>query len=418
MNIFESVKISLKLMVRNKMRTGLTVLGILIGISSIVIVFSTGEGIRSLINGQIESFGTNIIQTEVKVPSDKKGMEGEMDSASSLAGGTQVTTLVERDLEDLKRVDNIVDGYGATLTQKPVSYLSKTKAKMILGVSSSYIDIDNAEIDFGYFFTKEEESSLSQVVVLGSKAAEDIFGEEDPIGKFINIDRSKYTVIGVLKSRGATFGFNFDDMLFLPVKTLQKKIMGTDHYLYIVHQVKDPSIAEETAETMREILRENHNISDPDRDDFRVTTTKEMLDMTDTITNGITILLLLIVVISLIVGGVGILNVMYVIVSERTSEIGLRKAVGAKFSDIMSQFLIESVLITMIGAVFGISLGVLASFLICLVANQFGLDWEFVVPLKAFVVSILFAIFFGVVFGIFPARKAGKMDPVEALRKE
>lgn len=418
MNILDSIKISLKLMLKNKMRTGLTVLGILIGISSIIVVFSTGEGVRSLINEQVESFGTNIIQTEVKVPSDKKGVEGEMDSASSLARGTQVTSLVERDLEDLKRLDNIVDGYGATLTQKSVSYLNTTKTRMIFGVSSSYIDIDSSEIESGYFFTEEEEDSLSQVVVLGSKVAEDFFGEEDPLGKAITINRSKYTVIGIFESRGNTFGFDFDEMLFLPVKTLQKKIMGTDHYLYIVHQVKDPEIAEETAITMRDILRENHNISDPDRDDFRVITTKEMLEMTDTITNGITILLLLIVIVSLIVGGVGILNVMYVVVSERTSEIGLRKAVGARFKDIMTQFLVESVLITIIGSIFGIILGIIISFIVCLVASRFGFGWDFFVPLKAFVVSIIFALIFGVVFGIFPARKAGKMDPVEALRKE
>ncbi len=418
MKIIESIKLSLKLMAKNKMRTGLTVLGMLIGIASIMIVFSTGEGIRSLIIGQIEAFGTNIIQTEVRVPNDKKGMEAERESAEAIVGGTQVTTMKEEDLEDIKKISNVTDGYGAILGQETISYLNETKKVFLFGVSSSYIDIDKTEVDRGYFFSDEDDNSLSQVVVLGSKVAEDIFKDEDPVGKMVTIKRSRYEVIGVLKERGATFGMDFDTMVVLPIKTLQKKIMGIDYYMYMVHQIKDQELAEETADIMRDVLRENHGISNPDRDDFKVTTMNEMMDMTKTITNGITILLLLIVAVSLVVGGVGILNVMYVIVSERTPEIGLRKAVGARFKDIMTQFLVESVLITLIGAVGGMILGIAFSFLVCLVANYLGLEWKFVVPLKSFVVSILFAIFFGVIFGIFPARKAGKLNPVEALRKE
>ena len=418
MKIREVVKLSLLSMLRNKTRTALTVLGMVIGIASIVIVFSAGEGIRSLIVGQIEAFGTNTIQTEVRVPSSKKGNEGDMESAGAIASGIQVTSLNEKDLEDIKRIPNINDGYGAILSQETISYLNETKKAFLFGVSASYIDIDNSELASGYFFSESDNSSLSQVVVLGSKVAEDIFKGDDPVGKTVTIKRGRYQVIGVLKERGATVGFDFDSMTILPVKTLQKKIMGIDYFMYTIHRVVNPELAEETAETMRDILRENHGISNPDRDDFRVTTMKEMLETSKDVTNSITILLLLIVIVSLVVGGVGILNVMYVIVSERTPEIGLRKALGAKFSDIMKQFLIESILITLIGAILGILLGMIFSFIVFLLANYFGLDWKFLVPLKSFGVALLFAIFFGVVFGLFPARKAGKLDPVEALRKE
>lgn len=418
MKIREVVKLSLLSMLRNKTRTALTVLGMVIGIASIVIVFSAGEGIRSLIVGQIEAFGTNTIQTEVRVPSSKKGNEGDMESAGAIASGIQVTSLNEKDLEDIKRIPNINDGYGAILSQETISYLNETKKAFLFGVSASYIDIDNSELASGYFFSESDNSSLSQVVILGSKVAEDIFKGDDPIGKTVTIKRGRYQVIGVLKERGATVGFDFDSMTILPVKTLQKKIMGIDYFMYTIHRVVNPELAEETAETMRDILRENHSISNPDRDDFRVTTMKEMLETSKDVTNSITILLLLIVTVSLVVGGVGILNVMYVIVSERTPEIGLRKALGAKFSDIMKQFLIESILITLIGAILGILLGIIFSFIVFLLANYFGLDWKFSVPLKSFGVALLFAIFFGVIFGLFPARKAGKLDPVEALRKE
>ena len=418
MRIKEVVRLSLISMLKNKMRTTLTVLGMVIGIASIVIVFSAGEGISNLIVGQIEAFGTNVIQTEIKVPNAKKGNQADSESAGAMASGVQITTLNEKDLEDIKRIPNISGGYGAILNQETVNYLNETKKAFLFGVGPDYINIDKSELASGYFFSDSDNRSLSQVAVLSYKIAQDIFGDDDPIGKIITIKRSRFEVIGVLKERGSTVGFDFDSMILLPVKTLQKKIMGIDYFMYTVHSVVDPDIAEDTAETMREILRENHDISDPDRDDFRVTTMKEMLKMSKDITNSLTILLLLIVIISLIVGGVGILNVMYVVVSERTPEIGLRKAVGAKFSDIMKQFLIESVLITLIGAIIGIILGILASFLICLGANYFGLEWKFSVPLKAFLVAILFALFFGVIFGLFPARKAGRLDPVEALRKE
>lgn len=418
MRIKDIIRLSFLSMLKNKMRTALTVLGMVIGISSIIVVFSAGEGIRSLIVGQIESFGTDIIEVEIKVPSTKSGSAGDTESATSLASGVQVTSLKEEDLNEINKLENISGGYGAITNQAPVTYLNETKQGLIMGVSADYINIDKSEIDQGYFFSEADNNSLSQVVVLGPKISQELFGDDNPIGKNITIQRGRYQVVGLLKEKGATMGFDFDDLIIMPVKTLQKKMMGIDYYMYFVHQLVDSNKAEETADSIKEILRENHDISDPIKDDFIVTTMKEMLSTTKTVTNVLTILLLLIVAISLIVGGVGILNVMYVIVSERTPEIGLRKAVGAKFSDIMQQFLIESILITFIGAVIGIILGIVISFFVYLLANYFGLEWKFIVPIKSFIVAVLFALLFGVLFGLLPARKAGKLDPVEALRRD
>lgn len=418
MRIREVVNLSLKLMLRNRLRSALTILGIVIGIASIIIVFSAGEGIRSLITSQIESFGTNIVHTQSKIPNLKRSSEASGQGVSAMASGIQITTLKEKDLEDVKKLDNIDGGYGVILSQETLTYLNETKKVFLFGVGADYIRIDKSELISGYFFSEADNKNMSAVAVLGYKIAQDFFGEESPIGKTVVIKNKRFEIIGVLGEKGSAGSIDFDSMVILPVKTLQKKIMGIDHFMYMIHNLKDVDLSEETALAIEDILRENHHISDPDQDDFRVSTMKEMLKTSEEVTNTLTIFLLLIVAVSLVVGGVGILNVMYVIVSERTPEIGLRKALGANFYDIMQQFLIESVLITLIGSFIGIIVGIFVSCLIYWGANRSGLDWQLIIPLKAFVVAIIFALFFGIIFGLFPARKAGRLDPVEALRKE
>ncbi len=418
MSILELIKISFTSLRANLLRTSLTVLGIVIGISSIIIVFSAGEGIKSLILAQVESFGTNIIETETKIPSTKKGAAADTQSGAAMAQGVQVTTLTLDDMEDINNIPNVKRSYANILSQDQASYENESKKVFLLGASSAYVDIDKSEIDYGRFFTEAEDKSLAQVVVLGSKIKDKLFGDSDPIGKSVKLHSSKYVVIGVMKPRGAVMTMDFDDYVYVPIRTLQKKIMGINHVLYMVHELEDVSLADDTAEEIKYILRANHDISDPAKDDFRVTTMQEMMSMLDTVTGALTLLLLAIVAVSLVVGGVGIMNIMYVIVSERISEIGLRKAVGAKYADIMLQFLTESVLVTLIGGVVGIVLGVIVSLGIAFGAKKFGLDWDFIIPLRAYLTALGFSIVFGIFFGIYPARKAAKMSPMEALRSE
>ncbi|MDD5291154.1 MAG: ABC transporter permease [Patescibacteria group bacterium] len=429
MNIRSTIKISWQAMHANKVRTGLTVLGMVIGIASVIIVFSAGEGINNLILGEVESFGgSDIIETEIKVPSTKKGTAGEAQSGANLATGVQVTTLTLKDMEDINKLPNINQGYAGIMGQEQVSYGNELKKAFLFGTSASFIDIDKSEIDIGRFFTDAEDKSLAPVAILGSKMKEKLFGDSDPIGQFIKIRQKKFRVIGVLKERGAVMTVDFDDFVYVPVRTLQKRIMGIDNVTFLMHQVKDTNLLDETAEEMRAILRENHDIPPPEeavttifgsgKDDFRVVSMVESMEVMKTVTGAITLLLLAIVAISLVVGGVGITNIMYVIVTERTKEIGLRKAVGAKYADIMWQFLTESILITIAGGVVGIILGAGVSLLISLGASYYGLDWGFSVPLKSFVVSLGFSLFFGVAFGLYPARKAAKLEPVEALGHE
>ncbi|MDD5071906.1 MAG: ABC transporter permease [Patescibacteria group bacterium] len=429
MNIVNTTKIAWQAVHANKVRTGLTVLGMVIGIASVIIVFSAGAGINNLILGEVESFGgSDMIEVEIKVPSTKKGMAAETQSASNLATGVQITTLTLDDMEDINKLPNIESGYAGIMGQELVSYGSEFKKVFLFGATSSFIDIDKSEIDLGRFFTEAEDKSLAPVAVLGSKIKEKLFGNSDPIGQFVKIRQKKFRVIGVLKERGAVMTLDFDDFVYVPVRTLQKRVMGIDHVLFLMHRVKDPKFIDETAEEMRYLLRENHDLPHPteeyvswmgaSKDDFRVASMVESMEIMETVTGAITLLLLAIVAISLVVGGVGITNIMYVIVTERTKEIGLRKAVGAKYEDIMWQFLAESIFITIAGGVIGIILGVGISLFVSLGASYYGWNWGFTVPIKSFAVALGFSLFFGIAFGLYPARKAAKLEPVEALGHE
>lgn len=421
-------KIAFQALRNHKVRTGLAVLGVMIGIAAIIIVFSAGEGINNLVLNQIKSFGSDIIETEIKVPSNKKGLASEQQNSINLLLGAQITTLTLDDMEDINKLPNVKNSYGAIMTQEPITYSKEMRRTIVVSVTASYIDIDRAEVEKGRFFSEAENKGLSQVAVLGPKIKEKLFGENDAIGKSIKIRKTRFRIIGIMKEQGTVMAMDFDDFIYIPVKTMQKKIMGVNYIQYMMHKIKDVSIADITADDIRILLRENHNISPPKniqkgwadtgKDDFRVVTMAEMMDVFGNINNYLTLLLLAIVTVSLVVGGVGILNVMYVIVNERTSEIGLRKAVGASYSDIMWQFLIESSLITLAGGIIGIVFGIIISYLISIGANSYGLDWSFIVPIKAFVVAIVFSTVFGIFFGAYPARKAARMNPVEALRHE
>ena len=431
-NYFSTIKLSFKLamtsFVSHKLRTSLAVLGVTIGISSIIIVFSAGEGIKGIILNQVESFGSDTIQVEIKVPSSKKGVASEAQSAAALLQGAQVTTLKLDDLKDIKKLPNVAEGYSVFMSSDRIAYRNEIYNSFIWATNSSFIDIDSTELAYGRFFTKAENDSLVTVVVLGSKIKEKLFGESDPIDKTIKIHDTRFEVIGVMEERGAMMSFDFDEFVYTPINTMHKKVLGVDFLHNVILKVKDVSLIEDTLEDVRIILRENHDISPPEedqsgwmdtgKDDFRVMAMTEILEVFDTMSSTLTILLLVIVAISLIVGGISVMNVMFVIVNERTPEIGLRKAVGANYKDIMLQFLVESILITLAGGLVGSILGSVISFFISVGANSYGIDWNFVLPLRSFVIAGLFSIIFGILFGTTPARKAARMNPIKALRYE
>jgi len=404
-----AVELAWRSLSQNLLRTSLTVLGVVIGVTSIVVVFSAGAGVRQLILGEVESYGSDIIQTEIKVPS----------SRSSFSTG-EVTTLKISDMEAINRLSNVKRSYAGSLGQQRVTYESQSKRVFIFGVSSDYQYIDRkTTMEEGSFFTDSDDRSQAQVVILGHKLKVYLFGDQPALNKFVKIGNKKFRVVGVLEEQGGSFGFmDFNDMAYVPVRTLLNKILGIDYIMYFISQLVDISRADETAEEIRQVMRERHNIENPDKDDFRVSTMDEMIEILDTVTNAITFLLLAIVLISLLVGGVGIMNIMYVTVTERTPEIGLRKAMGATKFDITLQFLIEAVMITFWGWFLGVIIGLIASYGLTVAANYVGINWTFVFPVQGILVSFLFSLGCGLLFGFRPAQQASKLDPITALRAE
>jgi len=409
------LNIATKSLINNKARTVLTVIGIIIGIAAVIIVMSAGESLKGLVIGQLDSFGSDVIQIEVKIPT---ASPTSIDNAASQAQGVQITTLKLSDAEAIAKLPNIKNYYAAVMDNEVTSYQDQVKSVNIIGATPGYIEIGRAKLSAGRFYTAEEGRELARVAVLGSKIAEKLFGNQEALGRDIKMGKSKFRVIGIMEEQGGSLGLNFDDMIFAPLQTMQKIVMGIDHIQFVTAQMADPSKDAQTADDIKYLMRSRHEIEDISKEDFSVTTMTEAKDMINSIFDGITLLLIAIAGISLLVGGVGIMNIMYVSVTERTFEIGLRKAVGAKRNAILWQFLLEAVILTLLGGFFGISIGIAFSYLISYIAGIFGFNWAFVLPPQSIILAFGFSAAVGLIFGYYPARHAAKMDPIEALRRE
>lgn len=405
---------------RSPSRTLLTTLGIMIGIGTVIMVLSAGEGFKSYINNQIDTFGSNTVIIQTSVPdSTKARANGPSSNANTSAvNAVPITTLKSRDVDNIKSLPNVLNAYGASIGQQIVTYGNVSKNIFIFGADASRFDIDKGVISEGRPYTQNEDQALAQVAILGHDIAFDLFGEDDPLGKYIRVGNYNFEIIGVYDRRGS-FGFsNDDEQVFIPLQTLQKKILGTDYLLYSIVQLEDNNKADATSLDITDTIRHNHQITDPVKDDFKVQTQAESLDTFNTILSAVTALLLAIACISLIVGGVGVMNIMYVAVTERIGEVGLKKALGARNRDILYEFLFEAILLTLIGGACGILGGAFLSFLISKVAQSLGLYWNLVIPLYGIILSVSVSMVIGVTFGVFPARNAARLNPIEALNKE
>lgn len=400
----------------HKMRTALALLGVVIGVFAVVVVTALGEGVKGFVLGQVESFGTDVIQIEVKIP-NTSAMSS--DNATSRAQGTQITTLTVEDAEAIQKLPNIGALYAGTIGQERATYGSEGKRISLFGTGAGALQVDiNAKLESGRFFTEEEDESLARVVVLGSETKETFFGESEAIGELITLKGEKYRVIGVLAPRGAAAFFNLDAFTYVPVQTLQKKILGVDYVQFISVKMRDPARETETVADIVGLLRKRHDIDHPDKDDFSVTSTKEAQETLADVLGSLSILLLALTSISLVVGGVGIMNVMYVSVAERTSEIGLRKAVGATSRSILEQFLFEALIITLLGGIIGIVLGVLLTIGLSVLFGAMGFDLPLSFSWRSFLLGLGFSVAVGIIFGLAPAYRASKLTPMEALRRD
>jgi len=409
----DKIQLSYQALMRQKLRAVLTIIALGIGIASVVIILSAGAGLESMIVGELDIYNPNALNIEVRIPG-----KGETGSATGMASGVIVTTLKNKDTEDIEKHPNIDSTYDYVTGQEVIKYGGENKTVILFGYGANASKVEKMDFFEGRFYDKSEEDSLSQVLVLGYAVKDELFGEDTSIGKSVYIHGKSYKVVGVMAERGASFGFDYDSIVYIPTKTLQKRLLGTDYVMGIMARVIDMSKINQTKDDVEYLLRDNHDITDPDKDDFQVTTMDEIRDMLETIVGGITLLLVALVCISLLVGGVGITNIMYVTVSERTFEIGLRKAVGAKSRDIMWQFLFEAMILTFTGGVIGTILGVLISYGVYLGAVAYGLNWSFSISIFSVVLAIGFSTLVGLFFGIYPARKASNLDPITALRKE
>jgi len=417
--MFTAFRQSVKALSGNMARTVLTTLGIVIGITTVILVLSAGEGFRSLINAQVDVLGSNTLFVQTRVPPTTKNRAAGSSGSGGSFSGVTITTLKQRDLDQIKKVPNVVNDYGIVTGLAFTSYRANKKSTIYYGTSAERFEIDKHTLQSGRFFTKGEDDGAAQVVILGSKLATDLFNQEDPLGKLVKVGNLNFQVIGVYNSQGGLSGGGMaDEIAYLPMGTAQKKMLGIDYMSIIIIQVKDVNLSDVTISNITSILMRNHNITDAAKNDFEIQSQAQALDTFNVIFNGITILLIAIAAISLIVGGVGIMNIMYVVVTERTAEIGLKKALGAKNKDILYEFLIESVLVTVLGGIIGILLGALLGWLVSLIANANSLAWTFSVPLYAIALGFGVSAAIGIGFGVLPARSASKMDPIAALQYE
>lgn len=402
---------SFKALRSNRVRSLLTMLGVIIGITAVVVIMSVGAGAQSLILSQIEKSGSNLIGI---MPGAAK-----KDGPPASAMGINVKTLTYEDSVALQnQIPEIIATAAYTQSKQSVVWENYQEDLTIVGTTASYIKVENSTVSFGEFFTPAEERSLARVAVLGSKTAKNIFNNSDPIGQKIKIKRETFTIIGVLKERGTVAFQNPDEQIFIPISSAQKLLLGINNVNLIRAKIEDSAGVPAAMDQAAQILRDRHNIRAIGEEDFDIRNQADAISQLTTITSALKFFLAAIAAISLLVGGIGIMNVMYVSVNERTQEIGLRMAMGAKRKDLLKQFLFEAIMVTFIGGAIGIVLGIGLSFLVAVVAQYLSYAWKFSISPLAIFAGLSFTVAIGLIFGYFPAKKAANLNPIEALRYE
>jgi putative ABC transport system permease protein len=405
MSLLMILRIAVSALNRNKMRTTLTTLGMIIGVAAVITMVALGRGAQQTIEDQIKSAGTNMIMV----------MAGNWSVGGVRQGQGASTTLTPADAAAIRDLPGV----------QYVAATASTRAQVIAGNQNWQTRIEGTDVDmplirswpmkYGAFFTPQDVTSAGKVAVLGTVTADALFGEGvDPTGQIIRVRNQPFKVVGVLSSKGqSSMGQDQDDIVYTPYTTVQKKLLGIQHVQNITVSAATASGTQATAESIAALLRVRHKIQPGEPEDFMVRTLEEMASVRTEATRTMTMLLAGIAGVSLIVGGIGIMNIMLVSVTERTREIGLRLAIGARGRDVLLQFLVEAIVISLFGGFLGLAVGYSLSAGI----KQF-LDWPAVIPPDAVFVAFGFSAAIGIFFGFYPARKAAQLDPIEALRYE
>ena len=413
MSIFKTLSIAFRALAKNKMRAGLTVLGVVIGIAAVTTMVSIGQSAGALVKGELESFGTNVIIIQ----------PGEQKKAGVRSGS--VNTLTSKDSQAINdECPSILAASPMVMTGGQVVYGNlNISPNEMFGVGDNYLQVRNWPIQFGSFFDQGQIEKAEKVCVVGRTIVTKLFQTADPIGEKIRINNKPFTIMGVLEKKGANMvGQDQDSVIMMPYSTVRRTLNGSsfdDVHIIIASAKSNEQMATASYE-IKQVLMDRHNIEEVRDADFEVQTTDEIANMLGMITGTMTLLMASIAGISLLVGGVGIMNIMLVSVTERTREIGIRMAVGARGRDILMQFLVESILLSCVGGLIGFALGIGASIGITTLINSFstGTEWPVIVSMPAALVAFLFAAAVGAFFGFYPARRASKLDPIDALRYE
>ena len=402
MLILDLFKMALRSLIANTMRTFLTALGMIIGVASVISMISIGEGARQQTLSTIEKFGTNIITIK---PGRKKNRHVSSDT---------VKTLKFSDAKAIEINIPLISGVAAQVYRSAqLKYGSKNTNTTVRGTGEKYLQLSNFTIERGRYFNQEEVRSVRKVAVIGSTVVKNLFGDLNAIGKEIKVDGNNYLVIGSTEQKGALSWFDPDDQIFIPVTTAQKRLFGIHHIQSIDVQARQMEDLEVIKKDIDSLLRIRHGIHTDEDSDFHVQNSSQWLNSWGDAAKTFTYLLGGIAGISLLVGGIGIMNIMLVSITERTKEIGIRIAVGAKKSEIMEQFLIESVLISFIGGGLGILLGIIISRTVSKIGG-----WDTIISTQSIMLAFGFSVGIGIFFGFYPARKAANLNPIDALRYE
>ena len=413
----DAFKTATRSLTHGKMRSILTMLGIVIGIASVIILMSIGKSAQDLILNQVESIGSNLIIIIPGAPSNGKF------SAPAASQGIVITSLQQRDVDALAREPSVNFAVPEVRGQADVVYGSNDVTAGYTGSTADFFVVSNlAKVSVGQTFSKSDVTSGNHVVVIGPDLAQTLFGPNiNPIDKIIRLKNVSFRVIGVLGKGGTgAFGVDIGNLVVMPITVAQTQLLGINYFNVIVVEADPAYDISFVKSRIGFILEQDHGITNSNKDDFTIDTQEDILSLLGNITSILTLFLAAIASISLLVGGIGIMNIMLVSVTERTREIGLRKAVGATDRDILEQFLIESVLLTLLGGAIGIAAGAGIVGLVYLGISVLdpSLGWVFAFPISAVILGLLVSGIAGIAFGIYPARKAGKKNPIDALRYE